>query len=362
MRVVDDSFWLTRCGVLVDLTIGFWRAKTVLTHRDLGLPEPKTPQEKAAFRELMTLGTRNLMPAEIIERLNSNDSGARKCLKEHAYRTRWGHWVDLGRYPRWKTLNQEFARTHLEIRDEVCAPKKWIEIRQWCDNRYAVAAHNAYDRLARVAPSVLKAEDGHRLTRDEFVHQYVTRALLKMPTREQVYASFAYTVQLSYIPLPSMLARDIAEKERVEAARLLERTAENAILHGERTRQLSEMDNDVTANAAANSPSVVQEFVRDLQMQCVSSVLAKIESVQQSVEKNDNALVGKSATQLKNALASYRAMNLTGHPRLDEKVARLAEMMGSAPDKRQLSVIVAMLDEIAAIAKQTLAALKRSAA
>lgn len=353
----EDGAWVMRLGCLVDLDIRRWRAEQALTLQDLGLPEPTSPAERSVFRELMTLGTRRLLPPKYLKRLDSLDSSARKWLTQNSYKTRFGPFVDVGRYQEWRAGNERFQQQYFALRDEIYS--EWHAIGQWRNEQYTIAARRAFAQLKKLAPKSLVDAQSNPIGEQQFVEQYVVRALLKAPTRQEVYDRFGYTVVLSYIPLPSQLAQDLAERERIAAQRALERIAETTILN-DRSNQLAAMHADVTASAAANSPAVVQEFVRDLQVQCIETVLAKLENVKSSIAKNGDALVGKAAAQLKNALASYQAMSLVGHPRLDARVARLTEMMACAADKRQIGTIVESIEDIANLARQTLTALKLS--
>jgi len=93
-----------------------------------------------------------------------------------------------------------------------------------------VAARAAYRRLNALDPQAMtKAVEytaGEYAAEDDFVDAFMSRIVALIPGRDRIRDSFAFEVELRYVPLPSLLAQDLAEKERIEAQREMERLEE----------------------------------------------------------------------------------------------------------------------------------------
>ena len=371
---VEKPTWLKLMeqGIIVDLDIRYWRALTAISTEDLGLPEPADARERAVFDQLMTLGQKKLLPAELFNRIRSNDSSARKWLEECSHKTHWGRFIPVGMYARWKEANEEFKAKHLAIRDEL--DQAWDRIQQEMIDAYAVVARESHRRLAMLNPASL-VRDGAPISEDAFVDAFMARIRSAIPTRQAVYHSFDYTVELAYIPLPSLLARDLAETERIQAQAQIERQSDQALLaslseYGKSAKDatpghngdlMEQMRADVSAATLHNYKALTNEFVRDIQAQVVQSLLDKISNVLGSLKKNDK-LVGKAAEQVRNAIATYRSMNLVDQPGIDKTIGKLSVQMDRPAPERNVSEISTLLTQIQVAAKDTLKMLGPAAA
>src|SRR5579871_2544532 len=66
-------------GVLVTLKIKRWRARQKLTLSELGI-YPPTSEARAAYEELLTLGSKVLLPVSLLKELDAIERGARLHL------------------------------------------------------------------------------------------------------------------------------------------------------------------------------------------------------------------------------------------------------------------------------------------
>ncbi len=346
--------WLTlmKAGVIVRLHIRRWRATARINLQDLGLPTPRDAGEQRVYDELMTLGAKRLLPPNILRELDSIESGARKGLSARAYKTYWGEFVPLGAYAEWKATNAEYERRYFAMRDRI--KRDWKPILGQLIDAYAVAARVAYKRLVRLNPKSLDV-GATRLTEDAFVEVFMARIQNAIPTQREVYDSFGFTTELSFIPLPSLLAEDAAEKERIEAQREIERVHERTALKkaNEREAMLRRMNEDVVQEARQRKQQLVDGFMRDLETQALSLIYEGFVNVLERMRENNGKLVGRSALQVRNTIETWRAMNLTQNQDVEAQINRIAGMM-AAPERRTVGEVQEVLRDIALTARVNL--------
>jgi len=352
IKTIAPDIWLMRLGVLVDLDICRFRGTVSLNEEDLGLA--LDAKEQAVFDELMTIGSKKLLPPEYFQKFNSLDTGARKHLRDHAYHTRWGEWVDVGRYATWKQGNELFRAAYMALGKK--AHNEWDgKIAEWRKKQYAIAASGAYARIKRMNPTGLRDTQGAVISELDFIAAYVARIEERVPTKEEFLKSLDFRVELSYIPLPSMLAKDLQEKERIEAKRALAQTQEKTLL--EDGAILDEMHADATGSALRDAHTITQEFVRDLQAGTLERIVEHLTSAKASVDKNGK-IVGKVAEQIRNSAATYQAMNLVKSKGVDEHVAALKQAMDTPATQRHSADVEKLIDNVLRAAKATLKTLK----
>ena len=102
--------WMTlmQQGVIVKITIRRWRAKTKLTHKDLGIP----PDAQDQIGNLLNLGAKHLLPTDLLRSLEANESAGRKALERAGYQTFWGTFVAVTNYDTWRAVNDEHNAAH----------------------------------------------------------------------------------------------------------------------------------------------------------------------------------------------------------------------------------------------------------
>lgn len=340
-----DPRWLRymKEGVIVNIHIRRWRGRTSLSPQDLGLD----PEQASNIREIADLGEKLLMPREYLNKLSALDRRARGtggALERHTFRTAWGFFCPVTAYGTLREKLDEISREYFAVRDEILRGYYgWVEE---VKTRYRQAAAEAYNRLLAVAPQTL---DGQ--SQDEFVTGFVTRILDKIPTTDEIRESFAFEVELSYIPLPSMLAEEQAraqgirvatdvDVERLQAQREQERLVEEvekarlwaqreeaeATAWANRTAAqakkaaLEAMNRDVLDRAQREAGSMVDGFLRDVGSQLNNLVFDACRDVLKALQEKQT-LHSRSVVQLKTMIEQVSSLNFTG----DESVAGMVE-------------------------------------
>ncbi len=238
------------------------------------------------------------------------------------------------------------------LRDEIFS--KWDAIQKELRGGYRKQATQAYERLLKLDPELLQSERG-TISAAEFVRRYLARVESVIPDRETVRQSFAYETALSYIPLPSLLAEDLAHKEQVDADRekieykkVL--TREKASLEmrkvQEQQRLLDQMNRDVVREAQVQKERLVNDFLVDVEAQLLSSMYDGLANVLDSMDKNGGLLVGKAAEQIRGTLQLAETLNFTGNAEVKQQIEQIRNVMEVPAKERNAAQVQALLTRI----------------
>lgn len=330
-------------GVVVDLHIRRWRGVTRLSLEDLGLD--KDESEKVVD-ELIRLGDKFLMPPAIVRELNSIDTGARKCLERYGYRLIWGRFLPAASYLSWKEENDKFVFRYYSIRDRIV--EFYDEYRLQMIENYAKAARAAYHRAAKISGLSEAVED-------VFVERFVDRVIGLIPSRDQIRDSFSFEVELSFIPLPSLLAEDQAEKERIDGEAAIERERRYNEIRAERELTAAEiqMRRDVLESAKSQKENLVNNFMKDVVSQLNQALYDAVSDVLATTEKN-GSVHPRSVVQLESLIEKIRGMNFFGYDEIDKMISETENIVRTNPGDRKIDDVTAKLRDIATVTRSTL--------
>lgn len=352
---------LMREGVIVRLHVRRWRAKAKLNFADLGLPV--AAEDARAFEDLLHLGEKRLLPAEIVKELEAIESAGRKCLERNAYTTFWGPLVAVTNYDAWKAENDSQRERYLAARDRLIEAYDATIDGLLID--YERAARAAYRRMNALAPEQMTRDE----YRDEyyFVRAFVARIRALIPSAAQIGQSFAWETELEYIPLPSLLAEEQAQADRIKSAREIERAAEDlqkeslwrdiSIEEGaarERQNMLQRMNQDVVAEARRRKQELVDGFLSDLVKQLRGLVYESCVNVLEAMQANEGKLGPRSVVQLRNLTDQISRLNFFDDAEMSAAAAQVRAALGANAETRSARQIAATLRDIATVARATL--------
>jgi hypothetical protein len=322
------------------------------------------------LHELLELGHKYLLPRADLKALDSVESSARKWLEKNAFRTHWGFFVPVTTYAEWKAGNEDFCRQYLAIRDRLAADFAGTVERQLA--RYRVAARAAYRRLRRLDPEAV-AEIGE----GDFVSRFVERISRQIPSADEFYGSFYFAVEIQYVPLPSLLAEEQAEADRVHAQTRadaeqldldLRLERERTWAEGEKLRAevdaargaaewkeqlMREMHRDVMEQARQQKEQVVDSFLRDVVAQLRTLVYESATDVLASLQKNGR-LHSRSVVQLRNLVEQVERLNFAGDADLDAMLAGVRMQLDLAAEDRSVREVERVLRDVAVVTRSTL--------
>ncbi len=358
-----------RQGLLVNLHIGRWRGRTSLQLEDLGLPAGE-------LSDLVRLGEKRLLPAipptsafydekkptrTYAQVLESIESAARAHLRSMSFPTYWGTFVPVTAFSQWREESLRYQAQYMAVRDEIAA--NWQAVISALLEEYTEVARQAWQRRSRLAEMEMEL--------DEYTGAFLDRILHLLPSREEFIASFYFNAELSFIPLPNLLAaeeaealqtrqemeerraRHDAELSRIQTERRLNETAAEV-----RERQLREMNRAVLEEARRQKQEQIDGFVQVVTAQLRQMVIDVATNVSASIA-NNGKLVGKASQQLQNLVANIEQLNFTGDQELEALLSPIQAVLNQKADSRDAGSLKQALDEIAVNAKSSILAINR---
>lgn len=176
-------------GVLVDVNVSIWPARTQLQAEDLGIQSENIP-------ESFSLGHMKLIPPEVMSELNHFDYLIRSLLKKHSFPFEFGEarFVPKKVFPTFSdefdTINQQFRQKIEEF--VVSYPRYKLQMRQ----EFTKAASQAYERLLTLC--------GFDKPRDEFVNEFLERVESLYPSEETIRSKFNAEYVVFQVSLPDL--------------------------------------------------------------------------------------------------------------------------------------------------------------
>lgn len=371
---------LMKEGVLVSLHIGRWRAKTRLTWSDLGLELDQ--EADSELQNIIDLGHKKLLPASVLKELDSIESAARKWLEKKSYRTYWGFFVPVTLYEEWKQGNEEQRQRYFAARDALV--NDYDEVMKSLVYGYRLAARSAYNRLKELSPEKL----ANFKNEDAFTETFIEGIKSHLWDATAIRESFYFNTELHYIPLPSLLAEEAAEQQRLqdEAAaehQRLRDIMDTAHLKAENERRLEreqfqaqqdriwaetraaqsaaqwkeqlmkDMHKDVIEKTRKQKEKLVGKFLKDLVVQLRSLVYDATTDVLQAIQDN-NRLHPRSVVQLRNLVDQVKGLNFQGDTEIERMIAVVQSQLNRKAEDRDLSEIEAGLRDIAIVVRSNL--------
>jgi len=367
-----DADWLKhmRAGVIARLHIRRWRGKTRLDSQDLGIDS----EHSKSLDDLMHLGEKMLMPKATIRQLDNLDSKARTRLGNASFQTYWGQFVPVTAYQELKDDMTALEAEYFALRDKMLAGYDgWVAQMR---TEYRQAAHMAYRRLAQISPAALKDQD-----EETFVVTFVTNILARIPSKNEIYTSFGFELELLYIPLPSLLAEDAARAQgiriqtdldidRMQARRHLEREQEWATeekLRAEtlaarsaaqvKAEMMEAMNRDIVEAARKQKEQLVTGFMADIRGQFTGLIFDTCRDVLGKLQGKES-LHARSIVQLSKMVEQIGKLNFFGDADADAMIRQLREKI-LLPDaaSRDIAEIQSQLSAIVTLTRQSLVSL-----
>jgi hypothetical protein len=366
---------LLRESVVVRLHIGRTRAMRRMRLSDLGLK----PMGDAGDRDEMdstvfTIGEKMLLPPDMLRRVTAAESRARRNLVKNSYSSYWGRLVVVTTYKEWKTKDLAIQKDYFGVRDDLC--KDYAAVVRKMRELYTPEGEKAYDRL-------IKLERKTELPpKEEFVKRFVKAAVNLMPDRDEIYTSWVYETEMFHVPMPSMMAEDLAKKQKVEEEAALERqknTAKNNLelsrLQNKeqvgrarakkeemvlldaaeaRKRALDEMNKDVIERARRRKETEVDQFFADLMRQIYDLTYNSTTDVLQVLKSGGGKVGPRTIVGLKRLIDQIERLNFQGNQEITEMLKPVKEQLQQDAEGRSSQEIAARLKDIAVVTRATL--------
>jgi hypothetical protein len=360
---------LAREGYLVKPYIGRTRFTARLRPEDVGL-DPQDPAHKEFVRQYMRLGSKHLIPLELLRKLDRIESRIRKCINEkYGIPTVQGAFVP---YKNLEPMKEEVERLKAEyyaIRDEILS--RYDQLYQETELAYREFAVEVYQLLHK---------DPGYMPSEEEIEQFVTQTMKSFPARKTIEQSFRIEINLGIVMFTAFLAeqearlRLVRERERQfqEELALIERQlGEESRVQAERERQrlLVEREKAKTAlmeeqmKQKAISEAIAQAREKYLpQMEQVFADLAgavhgivydAVTRVTEALQTSGH-LTGGSVKALNNLIEKVRTLALTPDPDVERWIKQIQGIIDTPSEKRDFYAVRNALDGIRAEAARVI--------
>jgi hypothetical protein len=225
----DMSGMLARMqeGVIISLHVKRPRFTAKLEDDDLGLTLSSAARE--VMREYFKLGRRSILPAALQKELDTAEANGRYILKRYGHKTTWGMFVSLKRFEQWKARNDEMREAFFNLRDRLVEEYDELLARVVEDHR--PMAEDAWRRrkFGEIINAAVELTDEtmrslllnltEASTREEFVKAYLEGVERLMPEKENIEDGFEWETEISIVPLPSLVAKDLEGAKDLSRAR-----------------------------------------------------------------------------------------------------------------------------------------------
>lgn len=333
-------------GVLVRVTIRRCRFTAKLELSDLGISVQDARVRQAIARTLV-LGEKRLLPERYLTSLSRVESGARRLLAKHSFRTELGAFIPVTAYDAWKQETEACKQRYFALRDEILDEHERLVEQILAE--YRIVARETYRRLQEVSPDLLTDSE------ERFVQEYSDRIRALIPDRGRIQDSFAFSIDL-VDGVKRM--NELTEEEARSALLAAQVQPEQLRMQAEeRSWQREQMQRDLLQQAQEKKQSAVDTFLstivahlRSLTYDAMTDVLASME------RRGDGRFPPRSLTQLKNLVAQISQLNFYGDQDLERSMLQIQAILDQEPSTRQRSLgqIRQKLCAIATVARATL--------
>jgi hypothetical protein len=309
---VESPDWdtLMQAGIVVTLHISRWRAARRRSLSDMGVVFSDSDETAAYtdFADDKDLGAEKLLPVEMIKRMNSIENAARSALRSRAIKTRWGYFLPIREFAAWKLDNDRRKYLYLAIRAEI--DDQYSEIRNRAERAYRDAAKGAY-RRAQGDPSVYVPYS--------FLDTYAQTRMARFMSQTELNASISWTEEYTFLPIPSLLAQEQAERERILAEAKLTTDQRNMLLT---------INADTARDAANAKKRMVDDFLKDVQTELRGRILDAATDVLAALKKNPRLPVS-SLNQVRDLVVTIDRMNILDDAEVRDQMSTLKALVGS---------------------------------
>lgn len=345
-------------GVIVEIHIGRWRGLASLEENDLGLPFDNEHNAK-----LIDLGDKLLLPPEKAAKVQSLEVGARNFLRSKSTPTAWGWFLPVTAFEDVMTELKERKSAYIafgnSIADEYDAWKAELLEAYRGEARVAFRRNRAFEQDGYYNIQTIADEA-------EYIDRYTAAISAKIPSAETIRDSYRFDVELSYVPLPSLLQADAAE-----AARLADETEQRRIegrkaraqayldvdvieqTANDRRRQLAAMNQAVVREAQEQKDKLLRQFMVDVTAELRQRTYEVMAQALATTGKN-GGLQARTVVSLRNWIDTVRSLNFYGDVELEAMIAPVEAQINTDPTARNVDTLSQVFKDVADVTKLSL--------
>ena len=259
-------------GVLVDIDVHTWTGERQLKPEDLGLTEKDVSK---AFR----LGSKTLIPAEIMSQFKHLDYESRKLLTEKGFSFPFGGARFIP-----KSTMIDFAdgmgnlieKFNAVVEDLISNYDKYkLQMRE----HYVYAANEAYEKVQ---------SKGYDKTKDEYINEFLSRVDSFYPSAEDIRKRFGMEYHVFQVALPDLSEAsydDIATES--QKMRLLEDSYKKSLY-----RKINEFTENIVKELRAKAETVIRKVRDNI--------------------KEEGRVTERTLKMIRRMIQNYESMNIVG--------------------------------------------------
>lgn len=339
-----DFDQLMQSGVTVKLHITRWRAEKKRVLSDIGYT-PGSEDVRQAWTthlDFNDLGALKLLPIAFVKALASCENAARQQLRAYGIATRWGCFVPVAknRFLEWYNQDLPRERRYTELRDDILADYDGIKERaRTAFQNAAIDAYYIENNLPRNQD--IKVPWSYR-------DNYAERLMAEFWTRDALRDSFAWKREFGFLPIPSLMAREQAERERILA---------EARMTQEQKQLLESLNADFAKDAYAAKKAIVTDFLTDVKTEIQTQIIEATNTVMDAIKKNARA-PGGSIAQVRRLVENIEQLNYFDDPLVIDQMQELRARVGyGGGEKIDQDALTGALRRVNTLAKQELEAI-----
>ena len=359
-KSIDFNVFL-QDGVIIDLQIKRWRGKNKLDESELGLQQNSNPDYNEFMKKYVSLGSKNLFPKDVLERISSIEVRSRKNLKELSYESPWGRFVPLTAYDQWKEGNEKLQEDFFDIRDEIV--RDYSKIVERVKKDYLPLAGTVYKRINNYAI------DQVREVPKDFVQDFLQGILDQIPTAEEIRESFIFEVIISALPdlvtgMPGSepnvsyenkprknLDWDSPNNDYTPSKNIIpntdkltknipEETMVGSILTDkEKQAKKKEIQKDINKSLLGKNNEKLESFINSVLSQIREISIEASNDILESIDKNDGKMVGRASIRARNLISKVRALDFYGDATIKQHIDEIEALLDEKPKKRSVEKI-----------------------
>lgn len=331
-------------GVIVKVHMSRWRARTSLDFTDLGL---HLNGEARLYGDLISLGSKLLLDRATEKALVSIESQARQTPSKHGFTTTFGAFVPATAFAGFMESMNELKARWFAKADEIANDYDRVVMPHV--DKFADTARIAYKRANRLQAG--QDVDYRYLPEDQYVDRFMNRIRSLIPNAEQIRESFSFDLELSYIPLPSMLAADEAQADRIRLDAIRNRDALDT--ERQKAAALKMMNQQVLEQARMDKERLVTGFIADIAAQLRALTFEALSDVQKSLNRNGK-LHSRSIVQVRNLIDQLTRLNFVNDADIERVIDQLRTIADTPADSRDIGQVQDVIRELRAATRQQL--------
>lgn len=348
---VDWSVFLQE-GVIVTLTIKYYRGTTSVDFSELGIDDTSDEKLQAFLGEYIQPGTKCLIPPEIKGQLKSIETTARQNLRDHSFDC--SAFASNGKFVP-KSMYAEFKKTNEELRDRFYTIQD-----EFADNYEKIIEHVRKDYKVLAANLYMQSHPQAKRVSSRYVNTFVDKIVEQIASPEEIVASFEFSTNLDRIP-PYILnviskKNNIDEKvmriatsnqpQKPASSKKTKKASSSSTASADKDASIDEIERDIQASIAEQSEMQAEDFVSDIVMKVRTDAIEGADAIVKSIDKNNGKLMGRASVKAHSLIDDLRKMNFYGDQELEEKVAALEEALGPDKSKRDIPAVKSAAEDL----------------